>query len=101
MPKVDRDLLADATLNTVGCMNYWGREYLSQIKEARRLAGITKGQWKRMIVAGKKSGWDCEASILHASALSVRKLEVMRVHGDSPHLETLLKMVEAQYGDEP
>ncbi len=91
MPKVDQDLLAYATLATVGGMSYRGSGSLLKIKEVRRLSGITKGQWKRMVysVDGKWLG-------LRASEMAIKKLEVMRDHGGSEHLETLLKMVEAQ-----
>ena len=94
MPKLNQDLLAEATLKTVGLMSYAQTISLPQIKKARRLSGITKGQWKRMVCSFKRNYWS--RFDVAVSALSIKKLEIMRDHGGSEHLETLLKMVEAQ-----
>lgn len=96
MPKVDDFLLALATLKTVGGMSYRGQrlggDYVRKWKQVRQLSGITKGQWKRLQVAIKRTG----NNDLRTSLVSIKKLEVMRDHHDSPHLLTLLKMVEVQ-----
>lgn len=101
MPKVDRMLLNAATYKAIGGMEFFGAEYREKWVQARKMAGITKGQWKRFQHLLKRAGDDGEIGGLVASTVSIKKLEIMSRYHDSPHLVTHLKMAEARgYPDE-
>src|SRR5689334_16983462 len=94
MVKVDRSIIDEASLNLVGNIVYLGWQDAMKVKRFCKMVGITKGQWKRFNLSIRKD----PPLRKHArvSALAAKKLEVIRVHFDNPHLETLLKIAEAQ-----
>lgn len=95
MPKMTDFMLLDAaTRRAVGGMSYAGSVDRQKWEKARDMAGITKGQWKRFIYSMKKKAPACIE--LRISEVSMAKLKLMAEHGESPHLETLLKVVEIQ-----
>lgn len=90
MPKIGRYLVDAAVNEALGGTFYTARSEVAKHKEFRRLSGITKGQWKRF-----QWGFRNEAfPELTVSELAIKKLEIMAKHGKSPHLLTLLKVVE-------
>lgn len=102
MPKVDLRLLDTASMKAIGSMRYvqGTSSDIAKHKRFRELSGITKGQWKRMQQTWWKYRDGGMERTLIASELSIKKLEVMAEYGESPHLETLLKVVEARGVDD-
>lgn len=95
MPKVDVTLLDKASMKAFDFLLPFETDRTNTAKRDAFLkaAGISKGQWKRARLAFKEgNGFDH----LSVSELALKKLKVMAEHGQSPHLPTLLKMVEAQ-----
>lgn len=95
MPKVDVTLLDEASMKAFGFLLPFGPERTNVAKRDTFLkaSGISKGQWKRARLAFN-AGLGFEKLLV--SELAFKKLTVMAEHGQSPHLQTLLKMVEAQ-----
>jgi hypothetical protein len=102
MPKVNRSVLDVASENAVGAMRYLTMD-VAKWKQFREMAGITKGQWKRYQCQLKQfirtESGSYKTTYINVSEVAAKKLEVLCNHGDSPHLHTLLKMVEAQGDD--
>lgn len=96
MPKVDSILLGDASFLTVGPIHYFHPMDRAKQAKMREITGITKGQWKRFKYSIKSKAQLGDYGVMRASLTSIRKLEILAKHHDSPHLYTLLKMAEAQ-----
>jgi hypothetical protein len=95
MPRVSRKVVDDAFNRAFGGTNYkLVPSERPKHREFCRLAGVTKGQWKRFLMSFKPDykGW----AEITVSEVSIKKLTVMAHHGGSPHLTTLLKMIEHQ-----
>lgn len=92
MPKVDINLLDEVSVRVCGTLLPLGsgRTDVAQRNAFLKQAGISKGQWKRARLASN-TGFG-----FAVSELAIKKLKVMAEHGQSPHLTTLLKMVEVQ-----
>lgn len=97
MPKVNNNLLAEVTNKTVGYMNYVASRDRQKQIALQKLFGITKGQWKRFKYSCK--GGYIITRGLRTSQEVIDKLELAKKHADSPHLFTLLKVLEARHED--
>lgn len=95
MVRIPKTLLDEATSKAVGGMNYFGSRHRNRWETARKMAGITKGQWKRFQFAIQGAGSPYNTP-LKSSETVLKKLEIMRDYHDSPHLYMLLKMAEVR-----
>lgn len=89
----DINLLHEATRKAIGGMSYIEGFDRARWEKARDMAGFTKGQWKRFQISSKKGSYG-----LKCTPVQRKRLMLMIEHPDSPHLMTLLRMVEAQMG---